>query len=220
MYRIIDLLSPAEIAECRRIAAAAPFADGKITNPNAKAKNNEQLHEPNAYQQSSQLLLSAFSRSREFVDFAFPVKIAPPLITRYKPGMHYGAHADAAFIHLPHGQIRSDVSCTIFLNEPGDYEGGSLHVRLGSADLRFKLRPGQAIVYPSDTLHEVEPVTRGERLVAITFVQSRLPDVARRHLMYELNELAALEGGGMAHDNFMRLQLIQQNLLRMWGDPA
>lgn len=220
MYRIIDLLRSSELEECRRIAERASFVDGKITNPHAKAKNNEQLHEPNAYQQSSQLLLAAFSRSREFVDFAFPVKIAPPLITRYKPGMHYGAHADTAFIQLPHGQIRSDVSCTIFLNDPTSYEGGALRIRLADADLRFKLKPGQAIVYPSDTLHEVEPVTQGDRLVAITFIQSRLPDAARRHLLYELNEVAALEGDKMAHDNFMRLQVVQQNLLRLWGDPA
>ncbi len=220
MYRIIDLLTPPEIAKCQQIAATAPFVDGKITNPHAKAKNNEQLHEPNAYQQSSQLLLPAFSRSREFVEFAFPVKIAPPLLTRYRSGMHYGAHADTAFISLPHGQIRSDISCTVFLNDPGTYEGGALRVRLADADLRFKLRPGQAIFYPSDTLHEVEPVTSGERLVAITFVQSRLPDASRRHLLYELNEVAALEGNGMAHDSFMRLQVVQQNLLRMWGDPA
>jgi len=219
MYRIIDLLTPAEITEGRRIAAAATFADGKITNPHNKAKNNEQLHEPDAYQRSSQLLLAAFGRNREFLDFAFPVKIAPPLITRYRPGMHYGAHADAAFIQLPHGQIRSDVSCTVFLNDPADYEGGALHVRLADADLRFKLRAGQAIIYPSDTLHQVEPVTRGERLVAITFVQSRLQDPSRRQLLYELNEVAALEGNGMTPENFMRLQLVQQNLLRIWGDP-
>ena len=218
MYRILKLLTDAEIAECRRIAAQAPFVDGRISNPHNKAKVNEQLHDPQAYQKSSQLLLSAFGRSEEFREFAFPVAIAPPLITRYHPGMRYGAHADAAFIPLPTGPIRSDLSCTVFLNEPKDYEGGELHIQLGDADLKFKLRPGEAIVYPSDTLHQVVPVSKGERLVAISFIQSRIQDPFRRNLLFELNEVAALEGLKMAPENFSRLQLVQANLLRYWAE--
>ena len=218
MYRILKLLTDAEIAECRRIAAQAPFVDGRISNPHNKAKVNEQLHDPQAYQKSSQLLLSAFGRSEEFREFAFPVAIAPPLITRYHPGMRYGAHADAAFIPLPTGPLRSDLSCTVFLNEPTDYEGGELHIQLGDADLKFKLRPGEAIVYPSDTLHQVVPVSKGERLVAISFIQSRIQDPFRRNLLFELNEVAALEGLKMNQENFSRLQLVQANLLRYWGD--
>src|SRR5206468_4474958 len=128
------------------------------------------------------------------LDFVFPAQIAPPLLTRYRPGMRYGAHADAAYLPLPGGTLRSDISCTIFLNEPESYEGGALHVRLGDADLRFKLHPGQAILYPSDTLHEVEPVTSGERLVAITFIQSRVPNPFERHMLVELNAVAAIDG--------------------------
>jgi PKHD-type hydroxylase len=119
---------------------------------------------------------------------------------------------------MPGQTIRSDLSCTIFLNEPESYEGGALHIRLGDADIRFKLKPGEAVVYPSDTFHEVEPVTKGERLVAITFIQSRLPDPFRRNLLYDLNEVAALEGNTMDPQNFSRLQLVQQNLLRHWGE--
>src|SRR3954447_26208497 len=144
MYRVLKILTDAEVAESRKIAATAPFVDGRITNPHNKTKQNEQLHEPAAYQKSSQMLLQAFARSEEFREFAFPVMIAPPLITRYHPGMRYGAHADAAFIQLPGGTLRSDLSCTIFLNDPKDYDGGELHVRLGDGDLSFKLEPGQA----------------------------------------------------------------------------
>ncbi|MGN6155115.1 MAG: Fe2+-dependent dioxygenase [Sphingomicrobium sp.] len=218
MYRILPILNPQEIDECRKIAAAAPFVHGRITNPHNTAKDNEQLHEQQAYQRSSQMLLQAFGRSAEFAEFAFPVLIAPPLITRYKPGMKYGAHADAAFLQMPGQTIRSDLSCTIFLNEPESYEGGALHIRLGDADVRFKLKPGEAIVYPSDTSHEVEPVTKGERLVAITFIQSRVPDPFRRNLLFNLNEVAALEGLKMEPQNYSRLQLVQQNLLRYWGE--
>src|SRR5919112_2532717 len=210
MYRILDLLTAQEVEEWRKIAAAAPFVHGRITNPHNAAKDNEQLHEQQAYQQSSQLLMQAFSRSEEFAEFAFPVTIAPPLLTRYKPGMKYGAHADAAYLQMPGQAIRSDISCTIFLNEPESYEGGALHVRYGDADIRFKLKPGQAILYPSDTFHEVEPVTDGERLVAITFIQSRVPDPFRRYMLFELNEVAALEGLKMDPENYGRMQLIQQ----------
>jgi len=217
MYRALPLLTPAEIEECRRIAAAAPFAEGSITNPHNKAKQNEQLHDAGVYQQSSQLLLQAFSRSEEFIEFAFPAMIAPPMITRYRPGMKYGAHADAAFIQLPGGSLRSDLSCTVFLNDPGSYEGGELNIRLGDSNLKFKLPAGEAIIYPSDSLHHVEPVTKGERLVAITFIQSRIADPFKRYMLFELNEVAALEGRKLDNDNFQRLQLVQQNLLRMWS---
>ncbi|HET7606779.1 MAG TPA: Fe2+-dependent dioxygenase [Sphingomicrobium sp.] len=218
MYRILQILTDAEVAECRRIAAAAPFVDGRISNPHNKAKQNEQLHEPAAYQKSSELLRKAMLRSPEFMEFAFPIAMAPPMMTRYKPGMKYGAHADAAFIQLPGATIRSDLSCTIFLNDPADYDGGELHVSLGDGELSFKLKPGEAIIYPSDTFHQVMPVTRGERLVAITFIQSRISDPFRRTLLFELNEVAALEGLKMDPENYARMQLVQQKLLRYWGD--
>ena len=120
MYRVLEVLNDFEVAECRRIAASAPFVHGRITNPHNKAKENEQLHDAAAYQKSSELLRKAMLRSPEFMEFAFPVSMAPPMMTRYKPGMKYGAHADAAFIQLPGATIRSDLSCTIFLNEPSD----------------------------------------------------------------------------------------------------
>ena len=218
MYRILEILTDDEAAECRRIAEVAPFVDGRISNPHNKAKQNEQLHEPAAYQKSSDLLRKAMLRSPEFMEFAFPVSMAPPMMTRYKPGMKYGAHADAAYIQLPGATIRSDLSCTIFLNDPADYDGGELSIGLGDGRLSFKLKPGEAVVYPSDTFHQVMPVTRGERLVAISFIQSRISDPFRRNLLFDLNEVAALEGLKMEPENFARLQLVQQQLLRYWGD--
>ena len=218
MYRILQIMTDAEVEQCRQIAASAPFVDGKVTNPHNLAKQNEQLHDRSAYEKSSQLLGGALMRSAEVVDFAFPVALAPPMMTRYKPGMKYGPHADSAFIQLPGATIRSDLSCTIFLNDPKDYEGGELHLRLGDGEIKFKLKPGEAIIYPSDTFHQVMPVTSGERLVGITFIQSRVQDPFRRYMLYELNEVAALEGLKMETENYGRLQLIQQNLLRYWSD--
>ena len=219
MYRILPLLDAGEVEECKRIAANTQFVDGRATNPHNKAKNNQQLHDPAATQASSQIMLKAFARSEEFREFAFPAKIAPPLLTKYQPGQYYGAHADAAFLNLGNNIIiRSDLSCTIFLNDPESYEGGALHIQLQNGDLRFKLKPGEAIIYPSDTFHEVERVTNGERLVAITFIQSQVFETYHRELLYELNEVAALEGLKMTFENYSRLQLIQQNLLRYWSD--
>ena len=110
------------------------------------------------------------------------------------------------------------LSCTIFLNDPASYDGGALLIRLGDGTLSFKLQPGEAIIYPSDTFHEVEKVTNGERLVAITFIQSKIADPFRRNLLFDLNEVAALEGLSMKPENFARLQLVQPNLLRYWAD--
>lgn len=218
MYRILSILSASQVDECRRIAATAPFIDGRITSPHNAAKQNQQLHDPQAYKQSSDLLRQALVASEEFREFAMPVAMAPPMMTRYQPAMHYGAHADAAFIQLPGATIRSDLSCTIFLSDPASYEGGALRIQHGDGGVRFKLQPGEAIVYPSNLLHEVEPVTQGERLVAISFIQSRIADSVRRNLLFELNEVAALEGLKMAPENFIRLQLVRENLLRQWGD--
>ena len=133
-------------------------------------------------------MLDAMIQNADFMEFSFPARIAPPLLTRYTPGMHYGLHPDAAYIPLPDGQLRTDVSCTIFLSDPADYDGGALHVQLGNADLRFKEAPGVAIVYPSHTLHEVEPVTRGARLASFFWVQSLVRQDEQRNVLLELDD--------------------------------
>jgi PKHD-type hydroxylase len=219
MFREIpDLLTPDQVAQLQQIAAASPFVDGRITNPHNTAKQNLQLHDQSSYEQSSQLLLKAMMAHEDFVNFAAPASIAPPLLTLYGPGMRYGAHSDAAFIPLPSGLIRSDVSCTIFLNDPASYTGGELVIRLGTKSVAFKGAPGSCLVYPSDTLHEVAPVTAGKRLVAISFIQSRIADPFHREMLYELGEITALEGLRMAPENYTRLQLFRQRLIRHWSD--
>lgn len=215
---IPDLLSPEQLGQLRAIAAAAPFVDGRISNPHNTAKQNLQLHDQSSYQQSSQILLQALGAHEDFRNFAMPVVIAPPMLTRYEPGMRYGAHTDSAFIPLPSGLIRSDVSCTIFINDPADYDGGELVIHLGTRAVPFKGAAGSAIVYPSDTLHEVAPVKAGQRLVAISFIQSRVADPFRREMLYEVNEIAALEGLGMRPENHTRMRLFQERLMRYWAD--
>lgn len=211
---IPDLLTADEVQALRRIAAAASWIDGRQSNPHSSVKNNLQLYEKNA----ADILARGLYRCEDFTNFAFPVVLAPPMLSRYAPGMHYGGHADAAYLPLGEKPLRCDLSCTIFLSDPESYEGGALRIQLGSRDLRFRGAAGSAIVYPSTTFHEVEALTGGERLAGITFIQSRIADAFKRELLYELNEVAALEGLNMAPDNYARLQLVQRNLLQRWGD--
>jgi PKHD-type hydroxylase len=211
---IPDLLTGDEVEALRRIAAAAQWVDGRQSNPHSSVKNNLQLYEKGA----ADILARALYRSEEFTGFTFPVVLAPPMLSRYVPGMHYGGHADAAYLPLGEKPLRCDLSCTIFLSDPESYEGGALRIQLGSRDLRFKGIAGSAIIYPSTTFHEVEALSRGERLAGITFIQSRIADAFKRELLYELNEVAALEGLNMDPVNYARLQLVQRNLLQRWGD--
>lgn len=219
VFRMIEgVLDAGQIDQIKSIAAAASFVDGRISNPHSKVKDNLHLNDQDAYQKTSQIMAQALIGNEEFRDFAFPHQIAPPLLTKYEPGMHYGAHADSALMQIGNAMLRSDLSCTIYLNDPESYEGGALRIELGDGELRFKGRPGSAMVYPSTTTHEVEAVKSGERLVGLTFIQSQIRDSARRELLYELGEVAALEGNNMAYENYSRLRGIQQNLQRRWSD--
>lgn len=213
---IADILTADEIAALRRIAASAQWIDGRQSNPHSTVKNNLQLYDKTA----SDIMARALFRNEEFVAFAFPVVLAPPMLSRYVPGMAYGGHADAAFLPVGEKPLRCDLSCTIFLSQADDYEGGALRIQLGSRDLRFRGTAGSCVLYPSTTFHEVEALSGGERLAGITFIQSRIADAAKRELLYELNEVAALEGLGMSPENYARLQLVQRNLLQQWGDMS
>jgi PKHD-type hydroxylase len=207
--------------ECERLVALAQelhFVDGRVSNPANVSKQNLQADPADPkYAESVQVVAGALARSREFGSFAMPKRIAPPLLCRYEPGMKYGAHADAALIQLPNAKVRSDLSCTVFIGDPSTYEGGELAMVLGNQTLAFKGAPGEAIVYPSTLLHEVVPVRSGQRLVSITFIESHVADQHQRMQVYELNEIAALEGNNMTWENRVRLDVIRQNLMRMWS---
>jgi len=131
--------------------------------------------------------------------------------------MTYGAHVDAAFMNIGGQLLRSDVSCSIFISDPAAYQGGELTIYLGTEALRVRGKPGSAVFYPSTTLHEVPPVTAGERLVMISFIESQIPDQMQRDLIYTLNEVRALEGLKMEWGNRMQLEYVIANLLRMWS---
>jgi PKHD-type hydroxylase len=216
---IDDLLNKAEVSELVEIAARSTFVDGRASNPANLAKQNLQIHDREGYAASAKILTDALFRSREFVDFAFPKIIAPPMITRYDPGMAYGPHSDIAFLPMQR-PLRTDLSATIFLADPASYDGGELSVQLGTRAVAFKGAAGSVIVYPSHTMHQVTPVTRGSRLAAITFIESQIASTTNRETLYELNEVAALEGLNMALENYGRLQRVQNALRRLWADAG
>lgn len=219
MFQMIkNVLTPQEILEVRQIASRVKFVDGKVSNPYSQAKNNLQVDtaQPDA-QRATQIASAAVARNAEFQNIVFPKRIASLLLCRYDKEMNYGSHADSPMIPLPNGPLRSDVSGTLFIADPSTYEGGELTVHLGTETLRIKGEPGSMIVYPSTTLHEVAPVTSGQRLVFITFIESMIPDPSARDLLYTLNEVYALEGLKMDWQNRTRLQYVIANLHRIWA---
>ncbi|HEX3888772.1 MAG TPA: Fe2+-dependent dioxygenase [Phenylobacterium sp.] len=218
---IPDLLTAEEIGQLREFGRVLNFVDGKVSNPNSTVKNNlhADLGDPNQ-KRSSEILGRALGRSEAFVAYAFPKRMAPPVLTKYRPGMNYGAHADNAFMPIGPRPLRSDLSCTVFLNAPGDYDGGELAVRLGSREVDFKLPPGGAVIYPSTTIHQVRPVTRGERLCGITFIESEIVDRVSRELLFELNDVLAQEGDKLSWEARTRLSHVTASLHRQWGDAG
>ncbi len=220
MFKMIrGLLNPDEVRTLMGIAKSAKFLDGKISNPHTQVKDNLQLDANAAeYQQSAQIMGAAYARNEEFQNFAFPRVMCPPMLCKYDPGHHYGPHPDRGIITVGQMKLRSDVSSTIFLAEPESYDGGELSVQVGERKVEFKGFPGDAIVYPSWTMHEVKEVTRGQRIVAITFIQSFIPDHTKREMLYELGEVSALEGNNMKFENRSRMEMVRQNLIRMWSD--
>lgn len=216
---IKNILTGPELARLNELSRQLRFIDGRASNPANVTKDNQQADAADpANAESVQLVHTALMRSREFVDFALPRRMAPPMLCRYQPGMKYGAHADAAIIQFGNVRMRSDLSCTVFINDPSSYEGGELAVVMGNQIIPFKGNAGDVVVYPSTTLHEVVPVRSGERLVSISFIESFIADTHQRQQVYELNELAALEGNAMQWESRVRLDVVRQNLMRMWSD--
>ena len=216
--KIKNLLSEAEVARLTALSRDLRFVQGRVSNPANVTKDNLQADASDPkYAESMQIVNAALARSREFVDFALPKHVAPPMLCRYEPGMKYGAHADAALIQIGSTRIRSDLSCTVFVSAPSTYEGGELSIEVGNMAIPIKAEAGEAIIYPSTTLHEVVPVRSGSRLVSITFIESYIADEHQRAQVYELNELAALEGASMKWESRVRLDVVRQNLMRMWS---
>lgn len=199
----------------------APFINGKLSAgmQAEKVKNNEEVDQASEMaQQLSKILLGNLYHNPVFRNAALPHQVATPFFARYGKGMTYGDHIDDPVMGQEQ-RFRCDVACTVFLNDPDEYDGGELTVRTPFGDQLVKLPAGDAVVYPASSLHRVAEVTKGHRLVAVTWIQSLVRDPAKRELLYELN-LARERLMQESPDAGETAQVDHSytNLVRMWAE--
>lgn len=225
LIAIPDVLDPAGVARLRGVIDAGAWADGNATSgpQSALAKQNEQLPEDSAAaREGGAIVLDALGRSALFVAAALPLKVFPPLFNRYAGGQAFGMHVDNA-IRLRRGsdfRLRSDLSATLFLSDPGTYDGGELVIEDQFGEQRVKLPAGHMVLYPASSLHRVEPVTRGVRVASFFWVQSMVRDDGARRILFELDQgvQAVATDKGQGDVTVIRLTGVYHNLLRRWAD--
>lgn len=218
---IADVLDRPGLAALRECLAGGVYVDGVLTSGWASrlVKNNEQLGAGPAAERAREQVVAALSSNPVFAAAALPRRFAPPLFARYTPGMAFGTHMDNVLMGGGPGQerLRSDISVTVFLSEPEDYDGGELVMESSGGEAGYKLPAGSAVSYPTTMLHRVEPVTRGTREVAVTWVQSMVRAADRREILFDLEQVsrAVFEQGGKSAE-FDLLNKTAANLRRMW----
>jgi PKHD-type hydroxylase len=225
LLQVPALLDAPRIQHLRQQLDAAPWVDGRVTagHQSGRVKQNRQIAEDTPLaQQLGDVILSALERNPLFISAVLPNRVYPPLFNRYDPQMNFGSHVDNAVRLIPGSgaKIRTDVSATLFLSEPDQYDGGELLIEDLYGMHSVKLAAGDLIVYPASSLHRVTPVTRGTRLAAFFWVQSLIRDDAQRTLLFDLDR--AIQRLNATHaDEAARLQLTgsYHNLLRMWSEP-
>ena len=223
LLHIPGVLSAEQIRQMRESLDAAPWVDGRETvgTQGARVKRNQQLPDASPLRrQLGETVLTALAAQPLFHAATLPLRILPPRFNRYADGGQYGFHVDGAVMALPDGggQMRSDVSCTLFLGEPDEYEGGELIVSDTYGEHEVKLPAGDLIVYPSSSLHRVAPVTRGARVASFFWVQSLVRDDSQRRLLFELDaSIQALTRTGADHAAVLQLTGVYHNLLRQWS---
>ncbi|TMJ20134.1 MAG: Fe2+-dependent dioxygenase [Alphaproteobacteria bacterium] len=225
MLAIPDLLDAEGVARVRSIVDAGEWIDGNATSghQSALAKNNRQIAEDSpAAKEAGRIVLEALGRSPLFIAAALPLKIFPPLFNRYERGEAFGTHVDNAVrIHArSEFRVRSDLSATLFLEDPEAYEGGELVVEDNLGVHATKLPAGHLLLYPASSLHRVEPVTKGARIASFFWIQSMVRDDAARTLLFDLDRSIQALGAERGHDDreVIRLTGIYHNLLRRWAD--
>jgi PKHD-type hydroxylase len=222
LLTISGLLHQAQLEKIHKVLADATFVDGKLSAGLAAArvkKNLEMRADSERMKLLIRIVMASLGHNETFRFGALPHRVADPIFARYQPGMSYGDHVDDPIMGSTGPRFRTDISMTIFVNEPETYDGGDLTIRTSFGEKRVKLPAGDAVIYPSSSLHRVAPVTGGERLVALTWIQSYVRDPAQRELLYELN---------LARERLLRDAPEEQttgfvdrsyaNLLRMWAE--
>ncbi len=221
MLHIPGVLNADQLNQVRQLLDHGNFVDGRLSagKEAAAVKHNEELASDAAMvNQLNQIVMGTLVQNPQYNGAAMPLRIAAPFYARYGAGMHYGDHVDDPIMGQGN-RYRTDLSLTLFLNDPSEYDGGELLIRTGFGDQKVKLPAGDAILYPSGSLHQVTGITRGERLVAVTWIQSMIRDAGQRELLYTLFQ---------ARETLLELQpeAVQTrqvstayiNLVRMWAE--
>ena len=224
LLQIPQVLTAEQVAHCRQALDGAEWADGRITAgyQSAQAKHNEQLPEDAPIARDlGDVVLKALQANPLFLSAALPLKVFPPLFNRYAGGQSFGHHVDNAIRQVrgtPH-RVRTDLSATLFLSEPGEYDGGELVVEDTYGTHRVKLPAGDLVLYPASSLHLVQPVTHGARVASFFWIQSMVRDDGERTLLYDLDR-AVQQVHRDLPDSPAAVQLtgVYHNLLRRWAD--
>jgi PKHD-type hydroxylase len=223
VIEIPELFTPDEVRGMRAALESADWGDGRATAGHraARVKQNEQLAlEHPLARELGQRVLARLAQTPLFIAAALPARVLPPRFSRYDGQGHYGNHVDNAIFPLPGTgeHVRSDISATLFLSDPEDYDGGELVIEDMFGTHAARLPAGHAIVYPGSSLHRVEPVTRGTRLAAFFWVQSFVASAERRRLLFELDgAIQSVATDHPEHQSVDTLTQVYHNLLRQWS---
>ena len=223
MIAIPDVLNPEQLARVRAIVGAAEWVDGNVTSGRQAAliKNNRQLPDDGlAAREAGGIVLDALGRSALFIAAALPAKVLPPMFNRYAGGQAFGTHIDNAIRIRGDFRMRADLSATLFLDDPGTYDGGELVVEDAFGTHSVKLPAGHMALYPSSSRHRVEPVTRGARTASFFWVESMVRDDAARRSLFELDGAIQSLGARVGQGDAAIVQLtgVYHNLLRRWAN--
>ncbi len=225
LLHVPKVLSPEALARCRAIVEAADWQDGKITagSQSEQVKNNRQLPEGSpASKEARAIVVDALAHSALFFSGALPKKTFPPLFNRYDGSANqFGNHIDNAVrtSTLTGAWVRTDLSCTLFLSEPHEYEGGELMIEDTFGTQRVKLPAGDLILYPSSSVHRVEPVTRGRRIASFFWIESMVRSDEQRRLLFDMDKsIMALRERHGETEEVVRLTGCYHNLLRLWAE--
>ena len=224
LLQIPNVLTTVQVRDARALLDAAEWVDGRVTagHQSARAKYNEQIPEQHpAARQVGEMIVNALARSPLFRSAALPLHVFPPLFNRYTGGQSFGSHVDNAVRQVAGttNQFRTDLSATLFLTEPDEYEGGELVIEDTFGVQSVKLAAGNMILYPASSLHHVRPVTRGARVSSFFWIQSMVRDDGKRTLLFDLDlSIQRLGTDHPDHASVLQLTGVYHNLLRRWAE--